>query len=358
MATGRAPTMKDDIVVDRSPLIAQYLPQELRGSSSNRQPKGHAGGTPKPNRKQAVLQHNLELRKKFESMVLQWQEILCDPVDEQTLGEAANRIKQSHYQEVVEERNIGNLCGYPLCSEPPRNIKGRFRISLQERKVYDITVLKKYCSSTCLSASRWFEAQLTEEPIYLNNTDPEHLKTVRVSIVPLKMELTEFQAQMAKDVPSEDGKAAQAYTLPERDLEADPTSIPKATSSTPEATSSLGNEYVQSLLSSVPKAPSFVKIVEHDTTSVIPREPSDAESMERDMENESNGYGDDSDDNDHHQHDAVDGYRVPVNRRKSEVDRIESKLSNISLSDPKDQHPPQDHSIRRSGSSTSMDIQP
>jgi hypothetical protein len=80
--------MKDDIVVDRSPLIAQYLPQELRGSSSNRQPKGHAGGTPKPNRKQAVLQHNLELRKKFESMVLQWQEILCDPVDEQTLGEA------------------------------------------------------------------------------------------------------------------------------------------------------------------------------------------------------------------------------------------------------------------------------
>ncbi|KAI8357716.1 Rtr1/RPAP2 family-domain-containing protein [Mortierella sp. GBAus27b] len=189
MTTRRVPTMKDDIVVDKSPLIEQYLPRKPNASSSKGRSNDQGESKPEPTRKQVLLQHNLELRKKFESMVLQWQEILCDPVDEDTLGEAANRIKQSHYQEVIEERNIVNLCGYPLCSRPPRDMKGKFRISLQERKVYDITILKKYCSSTCLSASRWIEAQMTEEPIYLNNADPEDLKIVRVSIVPLNMEL-------------------------------------------------------------------------------------------------------------------------------------------------------------------------
>lgn len=113
-----------------------------------------------------------------------------------------------------------------------------------------------------------------------------------------------------------------------------------------------------SLLSSVPKAPSFVKIVEHDTSRVAPREPSGVDAMEHDVENEIGGCDDDSDDDDdRHQHDAVEGYRVPVSSRKSEVDKIESKLSNISLSDPTDQLLPQDHSIRRSGSSTSMDME-
>lgn len=87
MATGRVPTMRDDIVVDRSPLIAQYLPRKPKASSSA---KSQPNDKPELNRRQVLLQHNLELRKKFESMVLQWQEILCDPVDEQTLGEAVS----------------------------------------------------------------------------------------------------------------------------------------------------------------------------------------------------------------------------------------------------------------------------
>ncbi|KAI7820815.1 Rtr1/RPAP2 family-domain-containing protein [Gamsiella multidivaricata] len=190
MARRNVPTMKDDIVVDKSPLIEQYLPPRPKPSpSSSVSGSQSTGQGDKLNRKQILIQQNIELRKKFETMVLQWQEILLDPVSEETLGEAANRIKRSHYLEVIEERNIGKLCGYPLCSKPPRDIKGKFRISLHERKVFDISILKKFCSSTCLSASRWLEAQLTEEPIYLDNTDPTYLKMIRVSIVPLDMEL-------------------------------------------------------------------------------------------------------------------------------------------------------------------------
>ncbi|KAF9988008.1 hypothetical protein BGZ65_000437 [Modicella reniformis] len=260
-------------------------------------------------------------------MVLQWQEILCDPVDEQTLGEA--------------------------------DMKGKFRISLQERRVYDITLLKKYCSSTCLSASRWFEGQLTEEPIYLNNTDAEHLKITRVSIVPLNMELAEFQEQRAKGLPSGDAKPTLAYNLPVHDLKphVTSTSVPsETTSSTP---SCLGSEYVQSLLATVPKAPSFVKIVEHDTTGMTPREPSGIGFLDHDMENQVGGDdGDGEDDEDRLPHDAVEGFRVPVNRRRGDVDAIRYQLSNISVSDPKDGLQLQDQSMHRSESSTSMDTLP
>jgi len=76
-----------------------------------------------------------------------------------------------------------------LFSSSNQDIKGKFRISLQERKVFDISVLKQFCSSTCLAASRWLEAQMSEEPLYLLNSDSDYLKETRVSIVPLNMEL-------------------------------------------------------------------------------------------------------------------------------------------------------------------------
>ncbi|KAG0016941.1 RNA polymerase II associated protein 2 [Podila clonocystis] len=192
--------MRDDIVVNQSSVVSQYMPPKsitpVGGVASTvPNPNGASSDatdtspTKQLNKKQILLQQNFDLKRKYESMVLEWIEILCDPVSEATLGEAANRLKQSHYQEVIEERKIGNLCGYPLCGRPPRDIKGKFRISLSERKVFDISVLKLYCSSTCLAASRWLEGQLTEEPLYLNNSASESLKVTRVSIVPLDMGL-------------------------------------------------------------------------------------------------------------------------------------------------------------------------
>ncbi|KAF8937283.1 Rtr1/RPAP2 family-domain-containing protein [Dissophora ornata] len=373
MARRNVATMKDDIVVDRSELIEQYLPPNPRVPSPSSPSSSRSGDQEeKLNRKQVLLQHNIELRKKFESMVLQWQEILCDPVDEATLGEAANRIKQSHYQEVIEERNIGNLCGYPLCPKPPRDIKGKFRIALHERKVFDISVLKQYCSSTCLSASRWLGAQMTEEPIYLNNTDPAYLKVTRVSIVPLGMELAEFQAQGAKNAVSKVTKPSAAFSLPElrqEDASSLPLSarspvLPTTSSSAPGSSSSLGNQYVQSLLSSVPQTPSFIKIVERDTTGQIL-----TSDIDHDMQ--------DSLGNDHEQrHEAVDGYRVPVNSnlsRKGSSDQqgdfgrigesgidtraIEQGMSQVNLLGSQHVHS-HDHTMQRSASSMSMDTQP
>ncbi|KAL0292240.1 UNVERIFIED_CONTAM: putative RNA polymerase II subunit B1 CTD phosphatase RPAP2 [Sesamum calycinum] len=86
--------------------------------------------------------------------------------NENQLSAAGSLICRSDYQDVVTERTIVNMCGYPLCSnslpsERPR--KGRYRISLKEHKVYDLQETYMYCSSSCLINSRAFAASLQEE---------------------------------------------------------------------------------------------------------------------------------------------------------------------------------------------------
>ncbi|KAG0026872.1 RNA polymerase II associated protein 2 [Podila clonocystis] len=119
--------MRDDIVVNQSSVISQYMPPKSTtpvGRVASTVPNPNGASSEQLNKKQILLQQNFDLKRKYESMVLEWIEILCDPVSEATLGEAANRLKQSHYQEVIEERKIGNLCGYPLCGRPPRANSG------------------------------------------------------------------------------------------------------------------------------------------------------------------------------------------------------------------------------------------
>ncbi|KAF9968844.1 RNA polymerase II associated protein 2 [Mortierella alpina] len=365
-------TMKDDIVVDRSPIVDQYLPpapaKPSSAFSASSAPGSQAGDSTDStlNRKQTLIKSNIELRKRFESMVLKWQEILCDPVTEDVLGEAANRIKQSHYVEVIEERNIVKLCGYPLCSRPPRDIKGKFRISLHERKVFDISLLKQFCSSTCLAASRWLQSQLTEEPLYFQNSDPEYLKTTRVSIVPLDMELAEFQQTRAKTGVAAQDKVAPAFILPTHNLDSGSASKTASGTTTAQgpslptpasASSSLSSAYVQSIFASVPETPSHIKIVEH--------EPLNTSNMDQVM---SDVFGAD---HNSPEHDHVEGFRVPIDHKDagsnvgSDTNVIEQKMAQVTLSDSQQrrleqqqQHEQGDHSMRRSGSSMSMDTQP
>ncbi|XP_004302308.1 PREDICTED: putative RNA polymerase II subunit B1 CTD phosphatase RPAP2 homolog [Fragaria vesca subsp. vesca] len=81
---------------------------------------------------------------------------------------AGSIISRSDYTDVVTERSIADLCGYPLCSNalPPeasRTRKGHYRISLKEHKVYDLRETKLYCSSKCVIDSKAFAQGLSEE---------------------------------------------------------------------------------------------------------------------------------------------------------------------------------------------------
>lgn len=86
--------------------------------------------------------------------------------DDNQLFASGSLLSQSDYQDVVTERTLADMCGYPLCnnslpSERPR--RGRYRISLKEHKVYDLQETYMYCSSSCLINSRAFSASLLEE---------------------------------------------------------------------------------------------------------------------------------------------------------------------------------------------------
>ncbi|XP_011087530.1 putative RNA polymerase II subunit B1 CTD phosphatase RPAP2 homolog isoform X2 [Sesamum indicum] len=118
-----------------------------------------------------VRNSNLEMKKDevltVKDAVHKLQLSLLEGINnENQLSAAGSLICRSDYQDVVTERTIINMCGYPLCSnslpsERPR--KGRYRISLKEHKVYDLQETYLYCSSSCLINSRAFAASLQEE---------------------------------------------------------------------------------------------------------------------------------------------------------------------------------------------------
>ena len=92
---------------------------------------------------------------------------------------AGSLMSRSDYEDVVTERSIANICGYPLCrnalpSDRPR--KGRYRISLKEHKVYDLHETYMYCSSSCVVNSKAFAGSLQDERCSV--LDPEKLNNV------------------------------------------------------------------------------------------------------------------------------------------------------------------------------------
>lgn len=121
--------------------------------------------------------------------------------DEDKLFAAGALMSQSDYHDVVVERSISKMCGYPLCgntlpSEKTR--KGRYRISLKEHKVYDLQETYMYCSTNCVVSSRAFAGSLQEE----RSSD---LKTAKLNEV-LSM-FSGMSLEDSKDDPKKEKKS-------------------------------------------------------------------------------------------------------------------------------------------------------
>ncbi|KAJ3676050.1 hypothetical protein LUZ60_003462 [Juncus effusus] len=102
--------------------------------------------------------------------VLRLQTILLDhgAPSESHLISAACLLSRPDYSDVVTERNISSLCGFPLCSNTlsPSSHKtqqARYRISLSQHKVYDLEERNKFCSEKCLVSSKAYELSLSEK---------------------------------------------------------------------------------------------------------------------------------------------------------------------------------------------------
>ncbi|GFS15205.1 RNA polymerase II subunit B1 CTD phosphatase Rpap2 [Elysia marginata] len=95
------------------------------------------------------------------------------------LVECGRLISKEHYNDIVEERAISRLCGYPVCS----NILGKtpnkkYHVSTKTNKVYEISERKNFCSNQCFKASRHFLAQIPDSPLWMR--DKEQLPTINL----------------------------------------------------------------------------------------------------------------------------------------------------------------------------------
>lgn len=82
-------------------------------------------------------------------------------------------------EDVIEERAITKICGYVLCQKPLAAITNqRYHISLRDKKVYDITKRKNFCSSGCFGASNYLLEQMLESPLWLR--DKEEIPKFRI----------------------------------------------------------------------------------------------------------------------------------------------------------------------------------
>ncbi|CAG0884667.1 unnamed protein product [Darwinula stevensoni] len=97
----------------------------------------------------ALLQNmkkNLEKIKEKESMALQVVYKLLQPVSEEELLLLIQTLSLNYYEDVVEERALTDLCGYPLCSQ-------------------------------CYEASKYLKEQLPKTAVWLKDGEKEHSGT-------------------------------------------------------------------------------------------------------------------------------------------------------------------------------------
>ncbi|KAK7483478.1 hypothetical protein BaRGS_00025277 [Batillaria attramentaria] len=169
--------------------------------------------------------------------------LLETPITEDYLKEACQFISRSHYEDIVEERAIGHLCGYPLCGNTLSNIpKKKYHISTKSNRVFDITERKNFCSNQCYRASKYLQMQVPDTPVWGRENDPrvnyELLSTagsrgdvgeevVGLSLVSLKQEVLALEKL---DRCTQETKAAPANKKQARDMtqkgQKNPESVP------------------------------------------------------------------------------------------------------------------------------------
>ncbi|XP_055295312.1 putative RNA polymerase II subunit B1 CTD phosphatase RPAP2 homolog [Sitodiplosis mosellana] len=118
-----------------------------------------------------ALQKKKECNARAQKIV----ETLLDPVPPEKVEYFLSRLihlNQAHYDDIVEERSIVKLCGYPVCDTTLANIpKQQYSIASSRNKVYDITERKKFCSNKCYKSSVYLKEQILTTPLWVRRDD-------------------------------------------------------------------------------------------------------------------------------------------------------------------------------------------
>ncbi|XP_060655445.1 putative RNA polymerase II subunit B1 CTD phosphatase RPAP2 homolog [Drosophila nasuta] len=98
---------------------------------------------------------------------------LLEPqIEEAAFIDMLAEIGPENYADVVEERHINKLCGYPLCAVAVEKVTTKkYQICGIKNKVYDLTERKKFCSGQCFKASEYIKSQIPTSPLWLRDKE-------------------------------------------------------------------------------------------------------------------------------------------------------------------------------------------
>ncbi|XP_045506416.1 putative RNA polymerase II subunit B1 CTD phosphatase RPAP2 [Colias croceus] len=137
---------------------------EMEGNKSKKKPTKMEEMTKEQIRKAIVKKR--ECNAKAQNIV---ESLLEKCISEEYFLKCLPDINQSHLEDIIEERSIIRLCGYPLCQKTitEQDIpKQKYRISVKTNKVYDITTRKSFCSNTCYKSAMYIKKQMLTSPLW------------------------------------------------------------------------------------------------------------------------------------------------------------------------------------------------
>uniref|UniRef100_A0A2K6G0S5 RNA polymerase II subunit B1 CTD phosphatase RPAP2 homolog n=2 Tax=Propithecus coquereli TaxID=379532 RepID=A0A2K6G0S5_PROCO len=142
-------------------------------SSRNAAGTKQASALKQDSKRKAELEATVRKKIEFERKALHIvEQLLEENITEDFLMECGKFISPAHYRDVVDERSIVKLCGYPLCQKRLGIVpKQKYKISTKTNKVYDITERKSFCSNFCYQASKFFEAQIPKTPVWVREEE-------------------------------------------------------------------------------------------------------------------------------------------------------------------------------------------
>ncbi|XP_050728420.1 uncharacterized protein LOC127004581 [Eriocheir sinensis] len=150
-------------------------------SRTTRGRRGARQEAPKPSKRQETLKVTSECaqqaRRRAQNCFLSMIEGSVEP---KVFIATARYINPEVYDDVVVERAVAGLCGYPMCPNTFTDTYGSRTYVIRNNNLYDITQRRNFCSNVCFEASELVRKQVLTLPLYLRDTEDSDIKDVRL----------------------------------------------------------------------------------------------------------------------------------------------------------------------------------
>ncbi|KAI1189962.1 Rtr1/RPAP2 family-domain-containing protein [Nemania serpens] len=161
------------------------------------------------------------------------------PTDAESFKDRVRLYQPGDYDDLIEERNANELCGYTLCPNPRSRVSsgGAFKLVNYGRKDFNIVPrreLEKWCSRICAKRAMYVKVQLNETAaweragiasIQIELYEEDHTPvdsdaTTRLAkdVETMKIEAQNKAAQNAKDLAIERGESTTKKKTPQHSI--------------------------------------------------------------------------------------------------------------------------------------------